>query len=230
VIHRFFCCSDTHGKLPPIPAAASFEATLHAGDVYRGAELSRRDRSESPLEIPGWIDPEQANVRAWIERAGPVYVVRGNHDLADPHRFFARSQDVTSRVVRLADKLLLAGIGWHGERYYELPGESEMERVCTGVLRQMRRVATSSDRIVLSHYPPRGEDVFAVAVPASGWWHGCTRALVVEIKPIAVVQGHIHELAGRTAKASGVTFVHPGKQGVILSVNIVDGTVDVVPL
>jgi Icc-related predicted phosphoesterase len=223
VAYRLFCCSDTHGRLPDLPAGP-FDATLHAGDVYKGAELSRRGRDESPMRLPGWVDPDTAAVERWIETAGPVCVVRGNHDLADPHEFFRRSDDVTGRVIRVGDGLLIAGLGWHGERYYELPGESEMSAVCESVRRQLRRLCSSRDSVVLvTHYPPKLPEIFPHRVPETGWWHACTRALVDEITPALVVQGHIHELAGEIAEvqtpAGATLVVSPGKRGMVLTID-----------
>src|SRR5688500_11342559 len=140
MIYRVFCCSDTHGHLPALPdrVVTPYDATLHAGDIYNGAELMQGETSNDA--VAGWIDPEAAALTRWIESAAPVHVVRGNHDLADPHRFFARSCEVTGRVERLNAGIVLAGLGWHGERYYELPREAEMSVPVAGVRHQLRRV------------------------------------------------------------------------------------------
>lgn len=221
--YRLFCCSDTHGRLPDLPVGP-FDATLHAGDVYNGAELSRRDRDERAFGVPGWVDPDAAAMERWIEAANTVYVVRGNHDLADPHGFFRLSQDVTGRVTRVGDGLLIVGLGWHGERYYELPREAEMTVVCEAVRRQLRRLAGSNDCVLLvTHYPPKLPELFPHRIPEVGWWHACTRALVDEIAPVLVVQGHIHELAGEIAEyqtPGGTTLiVSPGKRGMVLTID-----------
>jgi len=231
VVHQFFCCTDTHGRLPAIPriAGLALSGTFHAGDIYNGAELTPRDRHEPALNATGWTDPDVAEVAEWIESAGPVYVVRGNHDPADPHKFFRRSEDVTGRVVRISDSLLVAGVGWHGERHYELPGESDIDRVLDAVRHQLRRLVTTRDSLILvTHYPPRCAELFPVAVPESGWWHQCTRAFVEEFRPIAVVQGHVHELRGRTAMLGPSLIVHPGKLGLVLAIDSVQRTASVV--
>ena len=227
MVHRYFCCSDTHGRLPDLPDRANgkCDATFHAGDIYNGAELTRgRHDPQEIAGVAGWVDPEVATVHRWLDQAGPVYVVRGNHDLADPHDFFQRAQEVIGRVARVSELLVVAGLGWHGERYYELPGEAEMIRVCDAVRWQLRRLAGPRDGVILvTHYPPKLPELYPYRIPEVGWWHDCTRALVEEVCPVLVVQGHIHELAGESAEFPGgratTLIVSPGKRGTVLEID-----------
>src|SRR5215217_510440 len=104
--YRLLCCSDTHGRAPPPMDDTTATAWLHAGDLYDGPSVLIND--EPPL--PG--DPIAEMFLAWTrERRAPVYAVHGNHDVADPYRWFAAVTEVDGRVERLGSDLLLVGVG-----------------------------------------------------------------------------------------------------------------------
>lgn len=131
--YRLNCCSDTHGNRLPELSDEGAAAWLHAGDAYDGPGILADD--EPPL--PG--DPLAEPMLAWIRaRSIPIYTVRGNHDVSDPYGWFAATAAVDGLVSRIGSDLLVAGLGWHGERYFECPEERDIEKVCESVRWQMR--------------------------------------------------------------------------------------------
>jgi Icc-related predicted phosphoesterase len=225
---RLLCCSDTHGKRPPDLDEAGATAWLHAGDVYEGPALV--DDDEEPL--PG--DPIADLVRTWLAtRRVPVFCVHGNHDVADPYRWFERADAIDGRVRRLESGLVIAGIGWHGERYYECPVESDLEPVCDALRRQLFGVGTPADVIVLlTHYPPRIDGLFPMKPGATqtAGYDAVTR-LVNEIRPTLVVQGHEHFWFGQVAKLSYgdrmAIIVNPGPTGMAVAIDLERGVAEV---
>ncbi|QOV88845.1 metallophosphoesterase family protein [Humisphaera borealis] len=228
MIYRLLCCSDTHTEVPPNLDEASATAWLHAGDVVEGPEIVGDD--SDPLQ-----DFLRAPVARWFkERPLPVFVVKGNHDTVDDVHAFRHANDVTGRVVRIAESLVLAGIGWCGETYYELPLESDLRGPCDSVLRAANRILMPSDSLILlTHYPPRfpGMRELTRDVPNGGVWYDCVRGLVAELRPTAVVQGHVHSWAGTSQvvriEDRDTTVFHPGKLGGILQVDTVCRTAEV---
>jgi Icc-related predicted phosphoesterase len=225
---RLLCCSDTHGQRPPDLDETGAVAWLHAGDVYEGP--ASVDGDEAPL--PG--DPIAEPVRSWLAaRRVPVLCVHGNHDVADPYRWFDTADAIDGRVRRLSPGLVVAGIGWHGERYYECPIESDLETVCDSVRRQLLRVTTSSDLVVLlTHYPTRIEGLFPLkpgAMQTAGY-DAVTR-LVNEVRPSLIVQGHEHFWFGRAGNISfgarDALIVNPGPTGVVVDINVERGVAEV---
>lgn len=218
------CCSDTHGEVPPVLDDANATAWLHAGDVADGP--SAVEDESDPLD-----DPLRAAAARWYTtRPVPVFVVRGNHDVTDDLGAFAAATDVTGRVSRLADGLWVAGVGWGGERYFELPLESDLRAACDDVERMARRLVMPRDRVVLlTHYPPRLPGMRSVDrdPPNGGLWYDCVRELAESLRPAAVVQGHVHKWAGTsqtvTLGGANVLVFHPESTGGILLVNASDG-------
>jgi Icc-related predicted phosphoesterase len=208
--YRLLCCSDTHGAAPPAMDDSTATAWLHAGDLYDGPSVLVND--EPPL--PG--DPIAEIFLAWArQRRAPVYAVHGNHDVADPYGWLAAVSEVNGRVERLGSDLLLVGVGWHGQAYVEMPGESDLEAVCERARRQLRRLATPRDRVVLmSHYPPLLPGLFPprVGARADGGSESLAR-LVGDVKPILIVQGHEHRWAGLSARTASALVINPGRVG-----------------
>jgi Icc-related predicted phosphoesterase len=219
--YRLLCCSDTHGEAPPNFDDATATAWLHAGDLYEGPSLVCHDEDATPL--PG--DPIAEVFLSWARsRRAPVYAVQGNHDVADPYGWFAAVSDVSGRVERLGDDLLLVGVGWHGGVYFELPGESDLETVCERVRRQVRREARQGDAIVLlTHYPPLLPGLFPprkgrTASAADGGSVSIAR-LVDELKPVAIVQGHEHRWAGLSGRHGASLVICPHRTGMEMIVD-----------
>ena len=225
--YRLLCCSDTHGALPPDIKEDGALAWLHAGDVNNGP-TAVGDGSD-PLD-----DPLRRDAARWFAaRRCPVFVVKGNHDGLDDLRAFATATDVTGRVVAVAPRLFVAGIGWHGERYFELPFEADLRPVCDAVLRQVRRLVMPRDRVVLlTHYPARYPQVQEVQGDrdGAGVWYDCVRHVVEELRPLVVIQGHVHRW-GRTAFSvptggRQVLAVFPGPTGATVTVDVDAGTTE----
>jgi Icc-related predicted phosphoesterase len=134
-------------------------------------------------------------------------------------------------VTEIERGLFVAGIGWHGERHYELPGESDLEPVCHDVYRRTIRKTRRTDRLVLlTHYPAHTPELFEPSSALAGWTFLCVRKLVEQLQPVAVVQGHVHEWFD----TSGVLhlgnrntfFLNPGPHGRTIRIHG-DGQTDV---
>jgi Icc-related predicted phosphoesterase len=227
--HRLLCCSDTHGQLPPSLDESESLAWLHAGDICNAPEVL--DPNLDPFE-----DYLLAPIAAWFKsRQERLYLVRGNHDVFDPFRAFKNCNDVTGKLEKLADHLFVAGIGWRGEKYIDLPMERDLSPVCESILRQARRLIFSQDRVILlTHYPPRlvGTQVVENDRDGGGVWYDCVRALVEQLQPLAVVQGHNHRWFGATHRirlASRQSLIlNPGTAGCVLQIDLKKDSAEIV--
>ena len=225
--YRLLCCSDTLGAPPPALDETGAVAWLHAGDANNGP-TAVGDGSD-PL-----ADPLRAEAARWfIDRPIPLWVVKGNHDGIDDLNAFAASRDLTGRVVRVAPRLLVAGIGWHGERYFELPFEADLAKACESVARQARRLVMPDDRLILlTHYPARYPEVREVEGDrdGAGVWYNCVRDVIEEFRPLVVVQGHVHRWAGTAFTAAvrdrQVLALFPGPTGAVVTVDPEAGTAE----
>jgi len=215
MIYRLGICSDTHAQIAPTFDPASVSALLHAGDFY--------DAAGDPEALDD--DPLQKWLGGCVV---PCFAVRGNHDYVDLRGNFRRWEDITGSVRQLCPGLFVAGVGFAPRQYLDLPGETDLQPVCQQVLRHARRVVGSSDRIVLlTHYPTKFVGV------ADEWQHfECARELVEELLPVAVVQGHVHELFGQRHRIQvlgrSVLLVYPGPVGGVLEIDISSGDVSLV--
>lgn len=222
--YRFLCCSDTHGEQPPTLDEAGATAWLHAGDLCNGSQIV--ETVDDPAS-----DYLLAPVAHWFrDRRIAVHLVRGNHDVSDVYHALKNCGDLSGRIVKVAERLFIAGIGWCGERHYELPMESDLAPVCDSILRQAARMVFAEDRLILlTHYPPRfvGTQVVENDHDGGGIWYDCVRLLVDQLQPLAVVQGHNHRWVGavhRVALTSKETLiVNPGPAGGVLEVDVVSG-------
>lgn len=212
--YKFICCSDTHEKLPPNLDDTNASAWLHAGDVY---DMGHRYRRPSFPE-------RQQKLLMWLEsRKMPVLAVRGNHDCSYKHEFIDKS-DAGGRCVSVAPKLWVVGVGWAGGAFYDLPEESDLESICVSAQREITRKAMPGDSfIVLAHYPPLLQGVNPFVGNPTGWISRKVGELVDQIKPIAVVQGHIHGYFGMQDVYVGASFntmiLAPGPRGGVLYVD-----------
>jgi Icc-related predicted phosphoesterase len=231
------CLSDTHDRLPPVIDQPGVVAVLHAGDFCSGEnqEAIRRAGSNAQ-DMREWVFGHRHRVRQWLDQCRvPIYAVRGNHDVADTWGFFAAANDVTGRVMELVPGLFIAGIGWIGERYYDLPLERDLDLVCQAIWRQAMRQVGHDDRLILlTHYPGRLPPAGQGPTPPPDAAFHCIAQLIETLHPEAVVQGHVHSLSGRSwwhPLASGKTLVvNPGSTGGLLTVNAATGQAEFSPL
>ena len=206
---RFFCFADVHSGV--LPAASDLDGWLFAGDLYgrpTGDDLSLAGRFAG--EAGDWI----------ASRRKPVFSVRGNHDFKDAGGFFRRSSEVTwGQVLPAGPSLVVAGIGWHGDRCYDLPWVGHLSKYCSRVEDECEKLPAGTRVILLSHYPARLPGLAPDGCQGEGMAFDCIRALIEAIRPIAVVQGHVHESFGRCVNHAGCPLVCPGPKGGVLTVD-----------
>jgi Icc-related predicted phosphoesterase len=200
-------------------------AWLHGGDVCNYHDARNERYEANPL------DPDAAATVEWFStRSVPVFLVRGNHDVDDPSGAFRRSTDATGLVLSVAPGLFIAGVGWSGDRHFDLPDEPDLAKVCDGIRRQVLRQVGLRDRLILlTHYPPKLRALFPFEGTGFGFWLDAVRQLIEDIKPAAVVAGHTHRDAGKVATyryAGGHSrIVIPGTIGARLTIDTEQGTV-----
>jgi len=124
--------------------------------------------------------------------------------------------------------LWLAGVGWFGITPYDAPGEADLEPVCNEVCRQVGCLVSPSGRLILlTHYPALLGGLFPLAGYAAGGILNCVRLLIEVLKPVAVVQGHVHEWFATSAEyeyAGGRSLiVNPGPRGAVLNIDLRTG-------
>lgn len=208
---KLFLCSDTHGANPPDLQDPDAVAWLHAGDVYHQGSASKEAKAHRFGNLTNWISAQSL----------PVYAVHGNHDCYFDMPFFQKAERVSGRCIEIAPDLLLAGFGWHGSEFYDLPLERDMQKVCAEVKREwLMRSMPNHKLIFLSHYPPWVPEFYPIENPKN--YYTCLRELVDELKPIAVVQGHEHQQFKKVFNyekdGHKSLFVYPGNFGGVLEI------------
>jgi Icc-related predicted phosphoesterase len=191
---KLFCLSDTHGGPPPASLGyVSGQVILHAGDLYNEGNPSLHS-AWSKVVHPAGGDND-------------LLVVRGNHDCVNTP--LLQAHDVTLGLRRAGD-IWIVGVGWCGQEYNQLPPEALMTK---GIVRLMDAIAKTfqdGDRcVLLTHYPP----THSMFKNQEGWEFKCINALVEAIRPLAVIAGHRHGLAGRTFYQGVVPIIFPGPKG-----------------
>lgn len=205
---RLFCFSDTHQRaLPdckPIP-----DAWLFAGDLY-----DKQDRGGLTPE-----DVEFRNVaREWRKiNPQPVYAVKGNHDLRDKAGFFSSAIDLTGGAIRhIADDLYLAGLGWVGEQFFELPLETHLVEHCQNIEDEWERLGARGRLILMTHYPPHDRKAIPYKGSREGFFFDCVRNLIDEVQPMVVIAGHSHVHFGLVSAIGLSLLIFPGRTGMTL--------------
>lgn len=216
---KFACCSDTHGKLPPAIDENGIMAWLHAGDVYDRGQFSKRPSIFFERDLKDWIDA----------RPVPIVTVRGNHDCNFDTKMFIPERDASGKCIALAPGLLAICIGWHGEAFHDLPREFEMQQICGAVETDLVSKAVEGDQfLLLTHYPPYLSGYYGAAAPYEGWMFDCIANIVDKFKPMAIIQGHVHDLFGKQFVYRGNGFdslvVSPGPSGGLLTIDLAVGS------
>ncbi|MCC5828339.1 MAG: metallophosphoesterase [Phycisphaeraceae bacterium] len=218
-----FAASDTHGAVWARIRLSEMDAVLFAGDLINGAASPREDgmsaKDAQAVELAYRLAGLPSDLTAY---PGPVLAVRGNHDVGDPSGFFGRSMDLTGGGMhQLDDGLFVAGLGWSGGKYYDLPRESDLEPICRLIERQADRRIGSRDRLILlTHYPPALEGVLE---QTPGCTYACVGDLVKRLRPIAVVFGHVHSWFGQAwslahDSAATTMLLSPGPAGMVMEI------------
>lgn len=225
MVYQVLCCSDSHSRPPPTTDESGAVAWLHGGDVCNYYD-GRNDRYRAKP-----LDADAAGTVEWFStRPVPVFLVRGNHDVEDLSGAFRRAQDATGLVLPIAPGLYVAGLGWSGERHFDLPDEPDLEKVCDGLRRQILRKVGLRDRLILlTHYPPKLSTMFPFEGSGFGFWFDCVRQLIEDLKLLTVVAGHTPRDAGKAAMyryAGGQSLIIiPGTIGARLTIDTEQGTV-----
>lgn len=184
---KIHCLSDTHGAAYK-PVETDF--ILHAGDIYNGGKTSD--------DMSTWLLPN-------------LQISPGNHDFNDCDKVLM-GRSLKSGVRHLQGKWWVAYIGWHGDRFYDLPSERDIEPLCVKTINEcVRRVNTGDNIILLTHYPPKDEKV--VKGNSEGWFFENITKLVIALNPAFVITGHVHSMFGKGYKIGDVPVAFPGPNG-----------------
>jgi glutamate-ammonia-ligase adenylyltransferase len=220
--HTLLVCTDTHARmlLPDIDHPGAL-AWLHGGDFYLRKNEPRRKRPMGPEALKGY-SAKKTDLQQWLTRhAIPVYTVRGNHDISDPWGFFQSCRDISGHLEEIIPGLFVAGIGWSGQQFYDLPDEAKLASVCEGLTEQiLNQLPADAALIVLSHYP-------AVTELCPGF--ACINDLLARFKPTAIMQGHIHEAFEQQTiltwdDGTQTLVFNPGPWGGVLTIQPEAGT------
>ena len=214
---RLFVLSDTHGR--PWPTLPVCDAVLFAGDLIDGASAIDDTQSNVDAATLAW-QRRLAGLPAGFQ-LDRVIAVRGNHDIADPARFFTDADDLsTGRLRRVADGLWVGGVGWYGRKYFDLPGESDLRPRCDALRRAVMWQVMPGERVVLlTHYPPAMSPLPSEA--RYGSYYAAIADLVRDLRPAVIVAGHMHEWAGtiaRTTLDDETLLVLPGSMGAVIEI------------
>lgn len=216
---RFICCSDTHGTVPPAALESDCEAWLHAGDFHN--KLQNRKDPYKTNKIPP--------MRDWLkQRTIPLYMVKGNHDVADPTGLFS-GVDISGSIQKLPCGINLIGIGWSGGEFYDLPRERDIAEQVQQIARLcVAKINDGEHTIIMTHYPAHA--MWTMNGSVEGWMFDSIRMLIDSLKPLAVVQGHIHELFGKHAVYKGSLLFFPGPTGHYLDLDTEKATAILTPI
>jgi len=209
-----FCCSDTHGKAPPLPKKVDY--LLHAGDFYNYLGELRHGMSER--EFAGIKNNKRALTEWKKELSCPSFFVRGNHDTYDLQGVM--SEDISGKLHRLSDGLVLVGIGWSGNHFCDLPMERDIIPICESLFDQAAaQMKQGEQSIILTHYPPYIEQLYSSY--DEGFVFKSVRKAMEAFRPVLLIQGHLHQSNGQVFTHDGMMIAHPGPVGMTIEV---DGT------
>lgn len=209
-------CTDTHARmlLPKIGSTRAL-AWLHGGDFYLKSNPLRGRRAMGHQLLKSF-HAKKTNLKQWLKQSGlPVYAVRGNHDVDDPWHFFAQERDISGRLQPITEDVFIAGIGWCGREYHDLPTPETLASLCQDLDRDIQnRMPPDAALIVLSHYP-------AQTSLCSGF--ACLNEFLAQWQPVVLIQGHIHEAFGQQTvlawpDRTQTLVINPGPEGGILTI------------
>ena len=119
------------------------------------------------------------------------------------------------RVVLLAPGVWVVGVGWAGDGSAGFAGpplDTDLEEQCERLRDDIRRRLCDGDRVVvLSHYPPRFVGTFPGDNDPDVMTYESVAELVLALKPVVVVTGHMHEWAGLSATLRHENQEHGGR-------------------
>ena len=117
--------------------------------------------------------------------------------------------DLTMGFSRV-EKTWIVGLGWCGQEYNQLPTESLMTKLVLRLLDACSNTFKDGDRsILVTHYLPTGP----YFKNCEGWEFKSINSLIDAIRPMAVIAGHRHGLAGKTFYQGDVPIIFPGPKG-----------------
>lgn len=151
--------------------------------------------------------------------------MRGNHDLNDKARFFEAATDLTEGAIRsLGDSLFIAGIGWSGNRYFELPEESNLQYLCN-IVENMWSLQTGRF-MLMTHYAPRDPAAPPDKLFPDGFYFNCIGKLIQKLRPLIVIAGHCHDQFGKTISFHDTPILFPGPMGKLLTIDTKNVRID----
>lgn len=212
--YKLLCCSDTHLNTPPELDETDATAWLHAGDVYNYGHSGKSSKGIKPQQLMEWVEGCKI----------PIFAVKGNHDCSFDVPFFDKAIHVSDGCHQIAPGLFVIGIGWAGGVYYDLPMCSDIQKVIKEAKRQYIMKSMPSDKVViLTHYPPWLPNIYDYPGSMEGWMFDEIRELADEVKPLAIIQGHVHDIFGLQVVHHGADYdslvVSPGPVGGTLTID-----------
>lgn len=222
---RIMCYSDLHGSFPELHDNEDlYDMIILAGDVLY-------DDIHYYNWLPESIMRQKVSdlAQAWRQVKKPIYAIRGNHDYNDSAGTFINFCRINNDIRLVIDTtkqdrevICIAGIEWFGEAYWDLPGDRDLEPLCEEVCTRFKKlnVPPNTKTILVTHYPPQFTRL--LISPFSNAGHYCYTKLIQTLQPIAVVCGHIHEMAGTKEdfwyEGGKTTVYSTGPEGMILEI------------
>jgi Icc-related predicted phosphoesterase len=89
-----------------------------------------------------------------------------------------------------------------------------MQKICADVLRQCCfKMKDGDSSIVLTHYAPLVPPISEDPDNGEGWAYDCITKVIDAIRPILVVNGHLHSRLGSQSEYNGTLIDFPPKEG-----------------